>query len=995
MVNHLFFKKKPRFKFLSKYFEDFSCTFLYKKNKISNLKLLNWFYFTNKSFLYKDAGILTKLRYAEMHKKVHYRSTQKQYLRAKNLLQILFFIRYFTKRNSSFDNLLQKNRINLPYHDSLLFNFKRLRNELFLRSFLLANKKFFSKDVLSTIFKNPNFFLKILEFLSKDSKKLDSLSNTLNVYNDSKSVFSKKNLKVFFNKKLKIFFDAQLFNAFNFHKKAKNINNKINTTWTLSVFLSSFFIEKNLGFLLKRKFDYSYLRLLFFGGNFFRLHSKKVTKKNNWNFKKLASSFGYLSFAKRRKMRYLSFKKRKKAKRRLFNFRRKLKKRSGFKGKFSKIKRKFLLKVKFNSLKRYTKFLKIKSSEFSDKTLVRRKSKFFHSLKKRFKYKQKYLSKKRKKKLQFYLAEKQNKKRLKEEAFRNKKLNVQKKTLDVKNTKVKHKRKNKKQRFLFFYFTFNFVLKQKLKIASNFYLYSSFLYSKPLIKKKRKLFFLSKILVLKNNYILNTPYKKYFFKKFKSNRRFIKKNNSKRKLIYFRLKRQLYFYQYKRFLKNFYKLKKNLLKKHLKASNFLSFDSLKKKEKNLCFKLFTKHLKSDYFFFGKNVKFSFAFKKTKVPLYTKSSLFFNNSLSKIQFSFVNFLDFFFDKNTTKLDKNFYFNEKNLDTFFSKMRIKKKFSKIKSKFFSKNKNNSKIKNLKFKTYKQVFLFYKHDSSDFFSKYRVELKKKKSKYQKNIKKVKEASSYFHRSGLKNKDKEVLTSKLNELKAHVLDSKYKVKKLSKFLLKFNRLVSKREDKLFYFAKKNASSFFFRGNSKRFQFKVKNRLTLYKSKIYLINKFRYFLGGLRLKVLNRLVKKALSFRGKQNLYFFKLIESRIDVIFFRLGLFRSFGEIHQHILHGKILVNGKKVTFPGFCVKDSDIFSIDDSLKNEILLKNVIASNFGMLPICQIPEYIEFNFLTFSGIFLSSLVKETNVYYPIKGRLLMSGALDLKSLVRALQKY
>jgi small subunit ribosomal protein S4 len=56
----------------------------------------------------------------------------------------------------------------------------------------------------------------------------------------------------------------------------------------------------------------------------------------------------------------------------------------------------------------------------------------------------------------------------------------------------------------------------------------------------------------------------------------------------------------------------------------------------------------------------------------------------------------------------------------------------------------------------------------------------------------------------------------------------------------------------------------------------------------------------------------------FVRALESRIDNVVFRLGFGRSRAMARKMVLHGHIMVNGKKVTSPGFVTKTGDAISI-----------------------------------------------------------------------------
>lgn len=67
-----------------------------------------------------------------------------------------------------------------------------------------------------------------------------------------------------------------------------------------------------------------------------------------------------------------------------------------------------------------------------------------------------------------------------------------------------------------------------------------------------------------------------------------------------------------------------------------------------------------------------------------------------------------------------------------------------------------------------------------------------------------------------------------------------------------------------------------------------------------------------------AERMKGKSGENLLKLLESRLDNVVYRLGLADSRPQSRQTVLHGHILVNGKKVNIPSFFVSVNDEISV-----------------------------------------------------------------------------
>ncbi len=61
--------------------------------------------------------------------------------------------------------------------------------------------------------------------------------------------------------------------------------------------------------------------------------------------------------------------------------------------------------------------------------------------------------------------------------------------------------------------------------------------------------------------------------------------------------------------------------------------------------------------------------------------------------------------------------------------------------------------------------------------------------------------------------------------------------------------------------------------------------------------------------------------LAFFRILESRLDNLVFRMGFARTRAGARQLVNHGHILVNGKKVDIPSYLCQVGDVISIKES--------------------------------------------------------------------------
>ena len=88
-------------------------------------------------------------------------------------------------------------------------------------------------------------------------------------------------------------------------------------------------------------------------------------------------------------------------------------------------------------------------------------------------------------------------------------------------------------------------------------------------------------------------------------------------------------------------------------------------------------------------------------------------------------------------------------------------------------------------------------------------------------------------------------------------------------------------------------------------------------------------------------------------LLECRLDNIVYRLGFANSIRQARQMVVHGHILVNGKKVDIPSFNVSVGDEIKLrEKSQKNAMFKENFESNILNVLP------YLSKNEANFSGI-------------------------------------
>lgn len=108
------------------------------------------------------------------------------------------------------------------------------------------------------------------------------------------------------------------------------------------------------------------------------------------------------------------------------------------------------------------------------------------------------------------------------------------------------------------------------------------------------------------------------------------------------------------------------------------------------------------------------------------------------------------------------------------------------------------------------------------------------------------------------------------------------------------------------------------------------------------------------------------------KLLELRLDNVVFKLGLASSRKMARQMVMHGNIVVNGKKIDVPRYQVKVGEVISVKPGYKENSQLKKLMES-----PVA-VPSWLSFSKDTVEGKIVSEPLNE-EFSHPINGQLIV----------------
>lgn len=130
------------------------------------------------------------------------------------------------------------------------------------------------------------------------------------------------------------------------------------------------------------------------------------------------------------------------------------------------------------------------------------------------------------------------------------------------------------------------------------------------------------------------------------------------------------------------------------------------------------------------------------------------------------------------------------------------------------------------------------------------------------------------------------------------------------------------------------------------------YKKQLLEKQKMR-FTYGLSERQFRTYVEQAMKTGHRPIAALFAKLESRLDNIVYRLGIAKTRAQARQLVVHGHVVLNGKKLNVPSAHVRIGDIITIREGSKNIGLLANFTEQH----SMASVPAWLTFDVKKISG--------------------------------------
>ena len=110
------------------------------------------------------------------------------------------------------------------------------------------------------------------------------------------------------------------------------------------------------------------------------------------------------------------------------------------------------------------------------------------------------------------------------------------------------------------------------------------------------------------------------------------------------------------------------------------------------------------------------------------------------------------------------------------------------------------------------------------------------------------------------------------------------------------------------------------------------------------------------------------------KFLETRLDNVVYSLGYANSRREARQLIGHNHIMVNGKRVNIPSFCVKKGDVIEVTEKSRE----MNKVLSAIQSVARRSVPAWLEADHGTFKGT-VKDLPTREEITIPVEENMIV----------------
>jgi small subunit ribosomal protein S4 len=137
---------------------------------------------------------------------------------------------------------------------------------------------------------------------------------------------------------------------------------------------------------------------------------------------------------------------------------------------------------------------------------------------------------------------------------------------------------------------------------------------------------------------------------------------------------------------------------------------------------------------------------------------------------------------------------------------------------------------------------------------------------------------------------------------------------------------------------------------------------------KLKGYYGSISEKQFRAIYQEAVRRSGDTSENLIEILERRLDAVVYRMKLAPTVFGARQAVSHGHIRVNGKRLNFGSYQVRDGDVIELAPSMRENAVVMTALQSNER-----DVPDYLEIEDKGYKAKYIRA-PKFADVPYPVQ---------------------
>ncbi|MFP4125845.1 MAG: 30S ribosomal protein S4 [Alphaproteobacteria bacterium] len=152
------------------------------------------------------------------------------------------------------------------------------------------------------------------------------------------------------------------------------------------------------------------------------------------------------------------------------------------------------------------------------------------------------------------------------------------------------------------------------------------------------------------------------------------------------------------------------------------------------------------------------------------------------------------------------------------------------------------------------------------------------------------------------------------------------------------------------------------------RKKISDYGNQLLAKQKLKSYYANMTEKQFRKAYETATKRKGDTAETLIALLESRLDVVVYRMNLGHTMQQARQLVNHGHVEVNGKRVTIPSYRVREGDTIGVVERSRDKLMVQDALQNRER-----DVPEYIDMDEKAVRGTFVRT-PKMSDVPYPVQ---------------------